>query len=131
MRPVRKKYLFSYSVLHPNGNYGCAVCTDFSCSGIIPMKDHLVGKSHQKSLNKRSPINNNKPLSFEKRFYLPFVSLTAEESIAKALNHPIKCGYVYNDSFSILPLADNIKSLSPHFAFFSLTMSPFPICPNI
>ena len=87
------------------------------------MKDHLVGKSHQKSLNKKSPINNNKPplvakqLSFEKRDYSPLVSLTAEESVEKAWHHPIKCGYVYNDSFSQMSLADKIKSLSPHFAF--------------
>jgi hypothetical protein len=129
-----------FLVLQPDGkSYKCSICDDGAIiSGQAPMKQHLSGMKHLKQVQRRNPlalrplsasptpisvasavIKNRAPSSDINMFspYSPLVSLTAEESVDRAWNHPINCGYMYNDSFSILPLADKIKSLSPHFAF--------------
>jgi hypothetical protein len=107
-------------VLQLDGSYKCKVCVGFTCSGPVPMHDHLKGKSHLKNLNK-SPVRQ---LVFEPQntIVAPEVdrilsSLSVDERIGKAWNHQTICGYVYNESFSSLSLKKKIEVLSPHFAF--------------
>ncbi|XP_046638290.1 uncharacterized protein LOC124316402 [Daphnia pulicaria] len=111
----------SSALLQPDGSYKCKVCVDFTCSGPIPMQDHLNGKSHLKNL-KTFP---GRKFTFEQMNIsapTPKVnyrqsSLTVDERIEKAWNHQTICGYNYDEFFSNLSIEKKIEDLNPHFAF--------------
>lgn len=114
-------FLFPFCVvLRPDGKYSCTVCDSFSCTGVIPMREHLLGKSHQKALlrNPCAPSPQPRKLSFEcVNSAPPSAPVAPEERLERTKLHPIKCGYTANDAFSNLPLKAKINALNPHFAF--------------
>ena len=125
---------FQKLVPQPNGiNYKCTVCDDFICAGLIPMKAHLVGKSHQKKLKLKNfqvtgYISNHEMDNCEvapkspdtrKSLIIDHPPSTVEKRIELVWNHPTKCGYEYAVSFAELSLSDKVSALSPHFAFIS------------
>jgi hypothetical protein len=85
------------------------------------MQDHLKGKSHLKNLNnfperkfafEQLSISTPEPKDDSIQ-----ISSTVDERIDKAWNHQTICGYIYDESFSILSIEKKIEELSPHFAF--------------
>lgn len=112
----------SVLVVQSDGSYKCKVCVDFTCTGPIPMGDHLKGKSHLKNFNRNRPVES---LPFEqlnistpnrKIDFIPN-ALTVDERVDKAWRHQTICGYSYDESFPSLSVGEKIEVLNPHFAF--------------
>lgn len=112
----------SLAMVQSDGSYKCKVCVDFTCTGPIPMGDHLKGKSHLKNFNRNRPVES---LPFEqlnistpnrKIDFIPN-ALTVDERVDKAWRHQTICGYSYDESFPSLSVGEKIEVLNPHFAF--------------
>lgn len=112
----------SLAMVQSDGSYKCKVCVDFTCTGPIPMGDHLKGKSHLKNFNRYRLVES---LPFEqlnistpnrKIDFIPN-ALTVDERVDKAWRHQTICGYSYDESFPSLSVGEKIEVLNPHFAF--------------